>query len=155
MWPTLGRCTRLNSPLSCRSPPAAGLLRPWLDLNQFLRDPALSPWIDPVVCAFLPGDSLLFTAGLLVGTCPIQVNILFLAAAAFAAAFAGDQCAYLIGRKAGPAIFKKTDSGLLNREYVDRTHGYFVNTSRSTRSAPACGVWAYPCSAIGLDGTSG
>lgn len=60
--------------------PVAGLLPPWLDPNEFLRDPALGPWVILIVCAFLfietgllvgfflPGDSLLFTAGLLVST---------------------------------------------------------------------------------------
>lgn len=79
---------------------------------------------------FLPGDSLLFTAGLLVATGTIQVNIMILAAAAFVAAFAGDQCGYLIGRKAGPAVFKKADSRLMNREYVNRAHGFFEKYGR-------------------------
>lgn len=122
--------------------PVSGLLPPWLDPNEFLRDPALAPWLVAIVCAFLfvetglligfflPGDSLLFTAGLLVATGTIQINILLLAAAAFAAAFAGDQTGYLIGRKAGPAVFKKPDSRLLRREYVDRAHAFFEKYGR-------------------------
>jgi membrane-associated protein len=121
---------------------AAGLLPPWLDPNEFLRDPALGPWIVAVVCVFLfvetgllvgfflPGDSLLFTAGLLVATGTVHVNILLLAFAAFAAAFAGDQTGYLIGRKAGPAVFKKEDSRFLKRGYVDKAHGFFEKYGR-------------------------
>jgi membrane-associated protein len=122
--------------------PVSGLLSPWLDPNEFLRDPALGPWIVAVVCAFLfvetgllvgfflPGDLLLFTAGLLVATGTIHVNILLLAAAAFAAAFAGDQTGYLIGRKAGPAVFRKEDSRFMKREYVDKAHGFFEKYGR-------------------------
>lgn len=122
--------------------PVSGLLPPWLDPNEFLRDPALAPWLVAIVCAFLfvetglligfflPGDSLLFTAGLLVATGTIQINILLLAAAAFAAAFAGDQTGYLIGRKAGPAVFKKPDSRLMRGEYVDRAHAFFQKYGR-------------------------
>jgi membrane-associated protein len=61
----------------------------------------------------LPGDSLLFPAGLLVATGTIHVNILLLAAAAFAAAFAGDR--HVIGRKAGPAVFSKESSRFMKR----------------------------------------
>lgn len=122
--------------------PATGLLPPWLDPNAFLRDPAVTPWLIVVVCAFLfietgllvgfflPGDSLLFTAGLLVATGTVPVNIVLLGAAASAAAFAGDQTGYLIGRKAGPAVFKKPDSKLLRSEYVDRAHDFFEKYGR-------------------------
>jgi membrane-associated protein len=122
--------------------PVAGLLPPWLDPSEFLRDPALGPWVLLIVCAFLfietgllvgfflPGDSLLFTAGLLVSTGIVQVNIMFLAAAAFAAAFAGDQTGYLIGRRAGPAVFNKPDSRLMRSEYVDKAHGFFEKYGR-------------------------
>ena len=122
--------------------PVSGLLPPWLDPNVFLRDPAVAPWLIAVVCAFLfietgllvgfflPGDSLLFTAGLLVATGTVPVNIVLLAAAASVAAFAGDQTGYLIGRKAGPSIFNKPDSKLLRSEYVDRAHDFFEKYGR-------------------------
>ena len=79
-----------------------GLLPAWMDPNGILRDPALAPWLVLVMCAFLfvetgllvgfflPGDSLLFTSGLLAATGTIQVPIGVLAGAAFLAAF-GDQ----------------------------------------------------------------
>ncbi|MFF2316513.1 DedA family protein [Arthrobacter sp. NPDC058097] len=122
--------------------PVAGLLPPWMDPNVFLRDPAVAPWLLVVVCAFLfietgilvgfflPGDSLLFTAGLLVATGTVHVNILVLGAAAFAAAFAGDQTGYLIGRKAGPAVFNKPGSRWFRSEFADRAHGFFEKYGR-------------------------
>ncbi|WP_260680738.1 VTT domain-containing protein [Arthrobacter sp. KBS0703] len=79
---------------------------------------------------FLPGDSLLFTAGLLVATGTVHVNIVLLGAAAFVAAFAGDQTGYLIGRKAGPAVFNKPDSRLFRNEYADKAHGFFEEYGR-------------------------
>ncbi|MFE4834916.1 VTT domain-containing protein [Arthrobacter sp. NPDC056691] len=122
--------------------PVTGLLPPWMDPNVFLRDPAVAPWVIVVVCAFLfietgilvgfflPGDSLLFTAGLLVATGTVHVNILLLGAAAFVAAFAGDQTGYLIGRKAGPAVFKKPGSRWFRSEYTDRAHEFFEKYGR-------------------------
>jgi membrane-associated protein len=73
---------------------------------------------------FLPGDSLLFTAGLLSanGTLP-DVWVLLITVPV--AAIAGDQVGYLIGRKAGPAVFRRPDSRLFRQEYVDRSHYFF------------------------------
>jgi membrane-associated protein len=73
---------------------------------------------------FLPGDSLLFTAGLLSsnGTLP---DLWILLVAIPLAAIAGDQVGYLIGRQAGPAVFKREDSRFFRQEYVDRSHAYF------------------------------
>jgi len=119
-----------------------GLLPGWMDPNQFLRDPALAPWLVLIVCAFLfvetgllvgfflPGDSLLFTSGLLAATGTIQVPIAVLAGAAFLAAFGGDQTGYLIGRKAGPAVFNRPGSRLLRGEYADKAHSFFLKYGR-------------------------
>jgi membrane-associated protein len=74
---------------------------------------------------FLPGDSLLFTAGLLVATGVIDTPVWLLAVLVFVAAFVGDQTGYLIGRKAGPRIFNRPDSRLFKQEYVDKTYAYF------------------------------
>lgn len=122
--------------------PVTGFLPGWLDPNSLLRDPGLAPWIIAVVCAFLfietgllvgfflPGDSLLFTAGLLVATGTVHVNIFLLGTAAFVAAFAGDQTGYFIGRKAGPAVFKKPGSRLFRSEYIERAHEFFEKYGR-------------------------
>ncbi|MDQ6755238.1 MAG: VTT domain-containing protein [Actinomycetota bacterium] len=114
-----------------------GLLPSWLDPQVILSNPALGPWVVLVACAiifaetglligfFLPGDSLLFTAGLLVATGTIQFNIWLLMLLLIACAFAGNQSGYLIGSKVGPAIFNKPDSRMFKREYVGQAHAFF------------------------------
>ncbi|MGP5732572.1 DedA family protein [Arthrobacter rhombi] len=118
-------------------PQMAGLLPDFLNPDVFLRDPRLAPWIVLLVCGivfaetgllvgfFLPGDSMLFTAGLLVATGAIDVNLWVFAGCVFLAAFAGDQTGYLIGHKAGPAVFNKPDSRFFRKEYVDKAHEFF------------------------------
>jgi membrane-associated protein len=73
---------------------------------------------------FLPGDSLLFTAGLLSanGTLP---PLWVLLVTVPLAAIAGDQVGYIIGRKAGPAIFRRPDSRFFRQEYVEKSHEFF------------------------------
>jgi membrane-associated protein len=78
-----------------------------------------------IVLSFLPGDSLLFTVGLLTATGVVGFPIWVTALVVFIAAFAGDQLAYLIGRKAGPAIFKREQSRFFNPENVERTNAFF------------------------------
>ncbi|GLK17838.1 DedA family protein [Herbiconiux flava] len=74
---------------------------------------------------FLPGDTLLFFAGLLTftGTIPLPLPVVILAV--FAAAFLGDQLGYTIGKRAGPGIFERRDSGFFSRKNVDRTQAFF------------------------------
>lgn len=74
---------------------------------------------------FLPGDSLLFTAGLLMATGVIQTPIWIAAPLIGLAAFIGDQVGYQIGKASGPRIFKRPDSRFFRQEYVDKTHEYF------------------------------
>ncbi len=78
-----------------------------------------------LVLSFLPGDSLLFTVGLLTATGFIGFPIWITASVIFVAAFAGDQLAYYIGRKAGPAVFKREQSRFFNPENVERTNAFF------------------------------
>ena len=73
---------------------------------------------------FLPGDSLLFTAGLLINTQDVLPLWLVLVTVPLAA-IAGDQVGYLIGRKAGPHIFNRPDSRFFQQEYVDKAYAYF------------------------------
>jgi membrane-associated protein len=72
---------------------------------------------------FLPGDSLLFTAGLLANEGKLNLAAVLLGC--FAAAVLGDQVGFTIGRKAGPRIFRRPDSRLFKQEYVDRTEQFF------------------------------
>lgn len=77
---------------------------------------------------FLPGDSLLFTAGLLVageGTLTLDYPLWLVCALISIAAVAGNQVGYAIGYRAGPAIFSRPDSRLFKQEYVDKTHAFF------------------------------
>ena len=73
----------------------------------------------------LPGDSLLFTGGLLAATPNPPVNIWVLAVSASVVAVLGDQCAYFIGRRIGPALFDKEDSRFFKKRYVSESHAFF------------------------------
>ncbi len=74
---------------------------------------------------FLPGDSLLFTAGMLVAQQTLDFPIWLLCLLLFLAAFLGDQSAYLIGRTVGPKLFNRPDSRLFKKKYIDQTYSYF------------------------------
>jgi membrane-associated protein len=107
-------------------------------LAQFVVD--YGPWIygllfgvvfaetGLIIAPFLPGDSLLFAAGALAG---IDVlNLPLTALLLFVAAVAGDAVNYAVGRRAGPAVFRATDSDsrlhrLLNRQHLARAHEFF------------------------------
>ena len=79
---------------------------------------------------FLPGDSLLFTAGLLAsqGT----LNIVVIVVGCLVAAVAGDQVGYAFGRRVGPALFRRPESRFFRREYVDKAHSYFERYGSKT-----------------------
>jgi membrane-associated protein len=72
---------------------------------------------------FLPGDSLLFTAGLLASEGLMNLPIVMVGC--FIAAVAGDQVGYAIGRRYGPAIFKRPNSRLFHQRNVERARVYF------------------------------
>lgn len=74
---------------------------------------------------FLPGDSLLFTAGLFVATGAIGTPLWVVCVLLVVAAFVGNVAGYWIGRKAGPAIFDKPKSRLFKPEHVEKTQGFF------------------------------
>jgi membrane-associated protein len=72
---------------------------------------------------FLPGDSLLFTAGLLANQG--KMNLAAILIGCFLAAVIGDQVGFTFGEKAGPRIFRKPDSRFLKHEYIERTERFF------------------------------
>jgi membrane-associated protein len=75
---------------------------------------------------FLPGDSLLFTTGLLVATDQYLHYPLWLVCTLIViSAILGDQVGYLFGRKVGPALFKRPDSRLFKQENVEKAHDFF------------------------------
>lgn len=73
---------------------------------------------------FLPGDSLLFTAGLLSAS-GVLPDIWVLLVTIPIAAIAGDQVGYAIGKKFGTPLFNRPDSRFFKREYVDRSAEFF------------------------------
>ncbi|MFI5781054.1 DedA family protein [Nocardia sp. NPDC051570] len=73
----------------------------------------------------LPGDSLLFTGGMLAAQTPHPASIGVLVPAVALTAVAGDQCAYWIGRAIGPALFHKQDGRFFKQRYVTETHAFF------------------------------
>jgi membrane-associated protein len=72
---------------------------------------------------FLPGDSLLFTAGLLASRGDLNIAVILVGC--FVAAVVGDQVGYTIGQRAGPALFRRPDSRIFKQKYVDRTKEFF------------------------------
>jgi membrane-associated protein len=74
---------------------------------------------------FLPGDTLLFTAGVLVQRETFHQPLWLVIVLQFVAAVLGNQAGYEIGRRGGPAVFKRPDSRLFRPEYVERTSAFF------------------------------
>ena len=98
---------------------------------------AFGPWAILVVCGVIfaetglligfvfPGDTLLVVTGLLAHQEKLHLPIWLAAPAIAVAAFLGGELGYYIGRKVGPRIFERRDTGLFSREQVDRTNGFF------------------------------
>lgn len=74
---------------------------------------------------FLPGDSLLFTAGLFVANGIIGAPIWLVCLLLTVCAVVGNVVGYFIGFTVGPALFNRPDSRLFKREHVDKTHAFF------------------------------
>ena len=79
---------------------------------------------------FLPGDSLLITAGLVAATG--QLNIWWLNAILMVAAVVGDSVGYAIGRRAGPRLFTRPKSLLFNPRHVERTRAFYARYGART-----------------------
>ena len=73
----------------------------------------------------LPGESLLFTGGLLAAHPNPPASIWVLAPSVALVAVLGDQTGYFIGRRIGPALFKKEDSRFFKQHYVTESHAFF------------------------------
>lgn len=72
---------------------------------------------------FLPGDSLLFTVGVVAGAG--ELNIVQICALLTFMSVLGDQSGYFLGYRTGPSIFRRPDSLLFKQEYVTRTHEFY------------------------------
>jgi len=112
---------------------------------------ALIPWLDPEllidgfgawallgVCAIVfaetgllvgflfPGDTLLVITGLLTYAGVIRIDIWWVALAIGLAAFLGGEAGYFIGRRFGPRVFERKESGLFSIKNVERTNAFFL-----------------------------
>ena len=83
-----------------------------------------------LVGLFLPGDSLLFTVGVVAGAG--QLNIVEICALLIFASVAGDQSGYFLGYRTGPRIFSKPDSLIFKQAYVTRTQAFFARHGGKT-----------------------
>ncbi|PIR97147.1 MAG: hypothetical protein COT91_02945 [Candidatus Doudnabacteria bacterium CG10_big_fil_rev_8_21_14_0_10_41_10] len=72
---------------------------------------------------FLPGDSLLFTAGFLASQG--FLNFYALAIGSFVAAIVGDSVGYAFGKKVGPAIFKREDSRFFKKSHLEKAREFY------------------------------
>ncbi|MFB9463114.1 DedA family protein [Streptomyces cinereospinus] len=74
---------------------------------------------------FLPGDSLLFTAGLLIASQQLDFPLWAAIGLICVAAILGDQAGYMFGKKVGPSLFTRPDSRLFKQENVTKAHEFF------------------------------
>lgn len=120
--------------------PAMGLI-PGLNIEHLLS--GAGGWALLIVCAFvfaetgllvgfvLPGDTLLIITGVLTfadasGNAVIPIPIWLVCLCIAAAAWLGGEVGYLIGKKAGPRMFERKESGFFSRKNVERTNAFFV-----------------------------
>ncbi|MFC9896951.1 VTT domain-containing protein [Nocardia sp. NPDC127579] len=107
-----------------------------LDPLTLLTKTSLANWVLPTILVIvfietgllfpiLPGDSLLFTGGMLAAQTPPSVSIWVLLPAVVVVAFVGDQTGYWIGRAIGPKIFHKEDTRFFKKRYITETHEFF------------------------------
>jgi membrane-associated protein len=130
---TVGAVTMLAiSDVLAHSSGIKGLLDPVHLLTQTGLEHAVLPAILVIVFIetgllfpILPGDSLLFTGGMLSAYDHPPVSIGLLLPAVAITAIAGDQCAYWIGRAIGPALFHREDGRFFKQRYVTETHAFF------------------------------
>ena len=76
---------------------------------------------------FLPGDSLVFVAGLICATDSklMDINIITLASSLSAAAIIGNITGYYFGKKIGPALFTRDDNLIFKKRYVEMTRSFY------------------------------
>jgi len=109
---------------------------PGFDLATFVT--TTGPWIVVLVIAaiifaesglligfFLPGDTLLFTAGFLVNVGKLNVDIHTLVVVMFLAAVLGDGVGYLFGKRVGRRLFSRPNSRLLKQENIQKAEAFY------------------------------
>lgn len=109
---------------------------PGFDLTQFAS--TTGPWIVVLVIAaiifaesglligfFLPGDSMLFTAGFLIYSGVLNVDIHLFVIIMFIAAVLGDSVGYLFGKRVGHRIFNRPNSLLFRQENIKKAEEFY------------------------------
>lgn len=72
---------------------------------------------------FLPGDSLLVTAGIFAAAGQLRLEWLLVPVSL--CAIAGDQLGYWIGRRAGTSLYRRTDSRFFKKKYLEQAHAFY------------------------------
>ena len=110
-----------------------------IDPNQLLRSVGLFGLFLVVFAEsglfigfFLPGDSLLFTAGLLSATTNLLAPLPVILLGCTIAAIVGDQVGYLFGKRFGPRLFSQPDSRFLKRKHLERAEAFFERHGSKT-----------------------
>jgi membrane-associated protein len=95
---------------------------------------------------FLPGDSLLVTAGVFAAAGYFHVGLLLFLVSV--CAIAGDQLGYWIGRQAGQTLYKREDSFLFKKRHLERAHDFYAKYGKKTiilaRFVPIIRTFASP-----------
>jgi membrane-associated protein len=77
-----------------------------------------------VIWPFLPGDSLIFAIGAVAGR-EIGIELAVVGPLLIAAALLGDNVNYWLGRRLGPAVFKREDSKLLSKKHLTNAQAFY------------------------------
>ena len=85
-----------------------------------------------VVWPFLPGDSLLFAVGALAAAAGSPISLPLMILLLCAAANCGDVLNYTVGRRIGPAIFRRESTWLLNKRHLQEAHRFYEKHGRKT-----------------------
>ncbi len=100
----------------------ADVLGPWLYAVLFL---IIFAETGLVITPFLPGDSLLFAVGAVAALPETPVHLGLIAFLLVVAAVLGDAVNYAIGALAGPRVFSRENSRLLNKKHLLRAHEFY------------------------------
>ena len=104
------------------------VLSGWLGYATLTAIVFAETWL--LVGFVLPGDSLLFTIGVVAGAG--QLNLTIMIVLLIAACLAGDYCGYLLARRTGPAIFNRPDSRFFKQDYLQRTNAFYAKHGGKT-----------------------
>ncbi|HXU33917.1 MAG TPA: DedA family protein [Thermoanaerobaculia bacterium] len=122
------------------------LLDYFLHLDKYLNQAvaALGPWFygllfaivfcetGLVVTPFLPGDSLLFAVGALAASEGSPISLGLAVGLLMVAAVAGDAVNYAVGKRLGPAVFRRDDSRWLKRKHLDHAQAFYEKYGAKT-----------------------